>query len=129
MNVKDSEHIIAELSDEYTLTDNPKEADLIILNTCSVREKPVQKLFSELGALKKENSNAQFGVCGCVASHMKEEIIKKVPYVSFVLGARNISKIKEAVNKKLVFTDINYDDTTYILKTLEKTNLKILLIL
>jgi tRNA-2-methylthio-N6-dimethylallyladenosine synthase len=125
MNVKDSEHIVAELSDKYETTQNPKEADLIILNTCSVREKPVNKLFSELGALKKINPNAKFGVCGCTASHMGEEIIKRAPYVSFVLGARNVSKIKEAVNKeKYIFTDINYDDTTYMFKNTRKNPYK-----
>jgi tRNA-2-methylthio-N6-dimethylallyladenosine synthase len=125
MNVKDSEHIIAELSDEYETTSDPKEADLIILNTCSVREKPVNKLFSELGALRKINPNAKFGVCGCTASHMGEDIIKRAPYVSFVLGARNVSKIKEAVNKeKYIFTDINYDDTTYMFKNTRKNPYK-----
>ncbi|EDM24638.1 tRNA (N6-isopentenyl adenosine(37)-C2)-methylthiotransferase MiaB [Caminibacter mediatlanticus] len=125
MNVKDSEHIIAELSDFYGTTQNPKEADLIILNTCSVREKPVQKLFSELGALKKINPNAKFGVCGCTASHMGEEIIKKAPYVSFVLGARNVSRIKEVINKeKAVITDIDYDDTTYVFKNTRKNPYK-----
>ena len=125
MNVKDSEHIIGELSDEFTPTSNPKEADLIILNTCSVREKPVAKLFSELGALRKQNPNAKFGVCGCTASHMGEEIIKKAPFVSFVLGARNVSRIKEAINKeKSVITDINYDDTTYIFKNTRKNPYK-----
>ena len=125
MNVKDSEHIIGELSDIYETTQNPKEADLIILNTCSVREKPVNKLFSELGALRKINPNAKFGVCGCTASHMGEEIIKRAPFVSFVLGARNVSKIKEAVNKEnYVFTDINYDDTTYVYKNTRKNPFK-----
>jgi len=125
MNVKDSEHIIGELSDSFLPTDNPKEADLIIINTCSVREKPVKKLFSELGALRKINPTAKFGVCGCTASHMGEEIIKKAPFVSFVLGARNVSKIKEAVNKeKFVFTDINYDDTTYVYKNTRKNPFK-----
>lgn len=125
MNVKDSEHIIAELSDLYETTENPKDADLIILNTCSVREKPVQKLFSELGALKKQNPNARFGVCGCTASHMGEEIIKKAPYVSFVLGARNVSRIKEVIDKeKAVITDIDYDDTTYVFKNTRKNPYK-----
>jgi len=125
MNVKDSEHIIGELSDIYKTTQNPKEADLIILNTCSVREKPVNKLFSELGALRKINPNAKFGVCGCTASHMGEEIIKKAPFVSFVLGARNVSKIKEAINQEnYVFTDINYDDTTYVYKNTRKNPFK-----
>ncbi len=125
MNVKDSEHIIGELSDEYSTTTNPKEADLIILNTCSVREKPVAKLFSELGSLKKQNPNAKFGVCGCTASHMGEEIIKRAPYVSFVLGARNVSRIKEVINKeKAVITDIDYDDTTYVFKNTRKNPYK-----
>jgi tRNA-2-methylthio-N6-dimethylallyladenosine synthase len=125
MNVKDSEHIIAELSDEYEITQNPEDAELILLNTCSVREKPVQKLFSELGALKKKNPTAQFGVCGCTASHMGEEIIKKAPYVSFVLGARNVSRIKKALNTpKAVITDIDYDDTTYIFKNIRKNPYK-----
>ena len=125
MNVKDSEHIIGELSDEFVTTSNPKEADLIILNTCSVREKPVAKLFSELGALKKQNPNAKFGVCGCTASHMGEEIIKRAPFVSFVLGARNVSRIKEVINKeKAVITDIDYDDTTYIFKNTRKNPYK-----
>ncbi len=125
MNVKDSEHIIAELSDEFTTTQNPQDADLIILNTCSVREKPVAKLFSELGALKKKNPDAKFGVCGCTASHMGEDIIKRAPYVSFVLGARNVSRIKEAINKeKAVITDIDYDDTTYIFKNTRKNPYK-----
>jgi tRNA-2-methylthio-N6-dimethylallyladenosine synthase len=115
MNVKDSEHIIGELADRYQLTDRPEEADLIILNTCSVREKPVQKLFSELGALRKRNPTAKFGVCGCTASHMGEEIIKRAPFVSFVLGARNLSRIREVVEEEgpVVITDLDYDDTTY----------------
>ena len=125
MNVKDSEHMIAELSDEYEVINHPENADLIMINTCSVREKPVAKLFSELGALHKKNPNAKFGVCGCTASHMKEEIFKRAPYVDFIVGARNVSRIKEAVNKKrAVFTDIDYDDTTYIFKNHRKNPYK-----
>ena len=125
MNVKDSEHIIGELSEEYSPVNSPENADLIIINTCSVREKPVAKLFSELGALKKKNPNAKFGVCGCTASHMGEEIIKRAPFVDFVLGARNVSRIKEALNtKKAVITDIDYDDTTYVFKNTRKNPYK-----
>ena len=51
MNVRDSEHIIAQLKDQdYEITDDVNIADLILINTCSVREKPVNKLFSEIGA-------------------------------------------------------------------------------
>lgn len=80
MNVRDSEHLIAELSlkENYTLTQNLGEADLIVINTCSVREKPVAKLFSELGVFKKQKKvGAKLGVCGCTASHLGKEIIKR----------------------------------------------------
>ncbi len=117
MNERDSEHMIAELSqkEDYTLTDSVEDADLILINTCSVRERPVHKLFSELGAFnKKKKEGAKIGVCGCTASHLGEEIIKKAPYVSFVLGARNVSKITEVLHKpKAVETDINYDESQF----------------
>ncbi|MGH1600573.1 tRNA (N6-isopentenyl adenosine(37)-C2)-methylthiotransferase MiaB [Campylobacter majalis] len=117
MNVRDSEHIIAELKDKenYELTQNMSEADLILINTCSVREKPVHKLFSEVGAFEKaKKKGAKIGVCGCTASHLGDEIFKKAPYVDFVLGARNVSKITTAVNTpKFVSTDINYDESDY----------------
>lgn len=117
MNVRDTEHIIAELNKhhDFTTTDTLQTADLIIINTCSVREKPVAKLFSELGMFnQKKKQGAKIGVCGCTASHLGEEIFKKAPYVDFVVGARNVSKISEAFNTpKFVAIDINNDETTY----------------
>ncbi|QKF64137.1 isopentenyl-adenosine A37 tRNA methylthiolase [Campylobacter corcagiensis] len=119
MNVRDSEHIIAELKDEnYKLTDDITQADLILINTCSVREKPVHKLFSEIGGFEKNKKvGAKIGVLGCTASHLGKDIIKRAPYVDFVLGARNTSKIKQALKTtKFVSTDINYDDSEYAFK-------------
>jgi tRNA-2-methylthio-N6-dimethylallyladenosine synthase len=117
MNARDSEHLIAELSlkENYTLTQDLQEADLIMINTCSVREKPVAKLFSELGVFKKQKkASAKLGVCGCTASHLGKEIIKRAPYVDFVLGARNISKITDVLHKKhSIEIDTNYDDSVY----------------
>ncbi len=117
MNSRDSEHIIAELSEKegYEVTSELAEADLILINTCSVREKPVSKLFSELGVFnKKKKDGAKIGVCGCTASHLGDEIIKRAPYVSFVLGARNVSKITEVLHKpKAVEVDINYDESQF----------------
>jgi len=117
MNVRDSEHMIAELNSKepYELTQALHEADLIIINTCSVREKPVSKLFSEIGVFNKyKKKDAKIGVTGCTASHLGKEIIKRAPSVDFVLGARNISKITEVVEQKhAVEIDINYDDSTY----------------
>ena len=117
MNVRDTEHIIAELRnhENYETTEDIEDADLIIINTCSVREKPVAKLFSELGTFnKKKKDGAKIGVCGCTASHLGESIIKRAPYVDFVVGARNVSKISFAVNNpKTVAIDIDNDETTY----------------
>ncbi|RUM65768.1 MAG: tRNA (N6-isopentenyl adenosine(37)-C2)-methylthiotransferase MiaB [Sulfurospirillum sp.] len=117
MNMRDSEHIIAELSkyENYSLTTDLKDADLILINTCSVREKPVQKLFSEIGVFnKKKKEGAKIGVCGCTASHLGEEIIKKAPSVDFVLGARNVSKIRDVLHKKgAVEVDIDYDESQF----------------
>ena len=117
MNVRDSEHIIAELNqkESYTLTTDLKEADLIIINTCSVREKPVAKLFSEIGVFNKhKKEGAKIGVAGCTASHLGKEIIKRAPVVSFVLGARNVSKINDVIDKKhAVEVSTDYDESTY----------------
>lgn len=115
MNVRDSEHFVAQLKDEYDLCDDASQADLVLINTCSVREKPVQKLFSEIGALNKiMKPNSKLGVCGCTASHLGKDIIKRAPYVDFVLGARNVSKIKQAINtSKFVSVDINHDETEF----------------
>jgi len=117
MNVRDSEHIIAELKDkeDYILTDDSANADLILINTCSVREKPVSKLFSEIGVFnKKKKTGAKIGVCGCTASHLGEEIFKRAPEVNFVLGARNVSKISQAIRKdKFLSVDIDFDESSY----------------
>ncbi len=117
MNVRDSEHMIAELNrnDSYDLTDSIEDADLVIINTCSVREKPVSKLFSEIGVFeKKRKKDAKIGVTGCTASHLGDEIIRRAPAVDFVLGARNVSKLTQVIHKHhAVEVDINFDESTY----------------
>ena len=117
MNVRDSEHMIAELNQKepYELTDTLSDADLIIINTCSVREKPVAKLFSEIGVFNKyKKEGAKIGVTGCTASHLGKDIIKRAPSVDFVLGARNVSKITEVLHKKhAVEVSTDFDESTY----------------
>jgi tRNA-2-methylthio-N6-dimethylallyladenosine synthase len=117
MNMRDSEHMIAELNrkEKYELTQTVDDADLIIINTCSVREKPVAKLFSEIGVFnKRKKEGARIGVCGCTASHLGEEIIRRAPVVDFVLGARNVSRINDIVNKKhAVEVSTDYDESEY----------------
>ena len=117
MNVRDSEHMIAELTakEGYVPTETLEDADLILINTCSVREKPVNKLFSEIGVFnKRKKEGAKIGVCGCTASHLGEEIIKRAPFVDFVLGARNVSKITKVLHTPgAVEVDIDYDESRY----------------
>ncbi len=131
MNVRDSEHIVAELStkEDFELTGNYEDADLILINTCSVREKPVQKLFSEIGHFnKRKKEGAKIGVCGCTASHLGDEIIKRAPYVDFVLGARNVSKITDVLHKKgAVEVDIDFDESTYAFSDFRNTPHKALI--
>ncbi|EFR47828.1 MiaB/RimO family radical SAM methylthiotransferase, partial [Helicobacter canadensis] len=128
MNERDSEHIIAELEEKenYTLTEDPKEADLILINTCSVREKPEKKLFSEIGQYAKiKKEDAKIGVCGCTASHLGNEILKKSKAVNFVLGARNVSKISQILHKdRVAWVDIDYDDSTYVFSSKHNSTLK-----
>ena len=80
----------------YTLTDKPEEADLVLINTCSVREKPQEKLFSELGrykALKRKRPEMKIGVGGCVASQEGEAIGKRAPYVDIIFGPQTLHRL------------------------------------
>ena len=131
MNERDSEHMIAELErkEGYTLTDDATQADLILINTCSVREKPERRLFSEIGQYaQQKKKGAKIGVCGCTASHMGAEILRKSSAVDFVLGARNISKITQIIHKpKAVEVDLSYDDSLYAFEGVRSSGVKALL--
>ena len=79
-------------------TDNPEEADILLLNTCSIREKAQEKVFSKLGrwqALKKKNPRLIIGVGGCVASQEGEAILKRAPYVDLIFGPQTIHRLLE----------------------------------
>ncbi len=103
MNVHDSEKIAGVLTQEgLSLTDNPKEADVIIFNTCSIREKAEQKFFSELGRikyLKKKRPDLKIAVAGCIAQHRREEIFQRASHVDIVFGPQNINKLTELLNR------------------------------
>ena len=101
MNEHDSQRIATILRREgYILTDNPKEADLIMVNTCSVRENPENKVYSllgRLGRIKKRRPDLIIGVAGCVAQQEGEGILKRVKEVDLVLGTDNIFNLPEAL--------------------------------
>src|SRR5262245_49040545 len=80
----------------YQITDQTRGADLILLNTCSIRDKAEQKVYSQLGQLKwlkRDNPDLIVGVCGCVAQQEGESILQRVPQVDLVFGPQNIPKL------------------------------------
>jgi len=98
MNQHDSELIEGQLRERgMSAASEPADADLVILNTCSVRERPVHKIVSRIGALEKMSNPPTIGVCGCVAQQEGAELLKRSPSVGFVLGPGQISRIGEAV--------------------------------
>lgn len=102
MNVYDSErlsHLLA--ARNYRLVEDPAEADLIFLNTCSVRQKPEQKVYSALGrfrAFKKKKPGLIIGVGGCVAQQEGEALLRRLPYLDFVLGTKELRRINELLD-------------------------------
>jgi tRNA-2-methylthio-N6-dimethylallyladenosine synthase len=101
MNVHDSEQMAVLLADMgYQLTQNSQQADLILINTCSIREKAEQKAFSELGRLiklKAENPKLIVGFGGCLAQHLGAKVHRRTRDVDFVFGTHNINKLPEMV--------------------------------
>ncbi len=85
----------------YEPTDDPEAADLILFNTCSVREKAQEKVFSDLGRVKHlKEKGVLIGVGGCVASQEGEEIIKRAPFVDVVFGPQTLHRLPELLNAR-----------------------------
>ena len=125
MNVYDSERMSEALgADGYEKTDSPDEADMILLNTCHIREKAAEKIYSELGRykeLKASKPELKIGVAGCVAQAEGEEIIKRQPLVDLVVGPQSYQNIAGLAAKAVDGTkqiDINFpkEDKFSVLK-------------
>ncbi|RUM31506.1 MAG: tRNA (N6-isopentenyl adenosine(37)-C2)-methylthiotransferase MiaB [Aquifex sp.] len=103
MNFNDSERIRGLLKTiGYEPTDNWEEADLIILNTCTIREKPDQKVLSHLGEYKKikeKNPNALIAVAGCLAQRAGWELVKKAPVIDIMFSSFNMHQLPELINQ------------------------------
>jgi tRNA-2-methylthio-N6-dimethylallyladenosine synthase len=103
MNEYDSSRISDVLADSHDLeiTTNPEEADVLLLNTCSIRERAQEKVFSQLGRWKnwkKDKPDLVIGVGGCVASQEGAEIQKRAPYVDMVFGPQTIHRLPEMLS-------------------------------
>ncbi len=90
-------------SHDLSITDVEEDADVILINTCSIREKAQEKVFSQLGRwrkIKEKNPDVIIGVGGCVASQEGEAIIKRAPYVDLVFGPQTIHRLPELLNER-----------------------------
>jgi len=105
MNEYDSSRIqdLLGVSHGMVLTDDPKEADVLLLNTCSIREKAQEKVFHQLGRWKKlkdKNPNIKIGVGGCVASQEGSDIGKRAPYVDLIFGPQTLHRVPNMLDAK-----------------------------
>lgn len=105
MNEYDSDKMADVLgaADGLEKTDNPEEADVILFNTCSVREKAQEKVFHDLGRvkhLKQQNPNLIIGVGGCVASQEGEAIVARAPYVDLVFGPQTLHRLPKLIAER-----------------------------
>lgn len=116
MNVHDSEKMAGILKSEgYAETDSAKDADIVIFNTCSIRQKAEQKFFSELGrikSIKKRRPDIKIAVTGCIAQQEGAKIFKRAPHVNYIIGPQNIHSMKDIVNS--VFPIIATEDNPSI---------------
>lgn len=87
------------IKDGYEEVDSSKEADVVLLNTCSIREKAVHKVFSELGRLKKEKLQRPLtiGITGCLAQQEQENLFSRAPQIDFVLGTMALDKLPDVL--------------------------------
>lgn len=106
MNVYDSDSLYNLLHHSHglCLTSNPNEADVIVLNTCSIREKAQEKVFSQLGQWRKIKSLRRdiiIAIGGCVASQEGSAIISRAPFVDIVFGPQTLHRLPDMINDVL----------------------------
>jgi len=103
MNVADSDRMAALLEQSGAEpVSEPESADIILLNTCSVRERPEHKVYSRLGELrrlKQRNPGVLIGVCGCQAQREGEALLERAPWVDLVVGTANVDRVPELVRQ------------------------------
>ena len=119
MNEYDSERMrdLLEKSNDMLSTDDPLDADVLLINTCSIREKAQEKMFHQLGRwkrLKKQKPELIIGVGGCVASQEGEAIVKRAPYVDLIFGPQTLHRLPELISKhevkKSAIVDVSFPE-------------------
>lgn len=100
MNARDSEVIAGLLEKEgYAITDDPAKAEIVIFNTCSVRQHAEDRVWSEIGRLSRLPGKPIIGIAGCMAQNYKEKVFEKAPVLAFATGPSDIDKIPDIVRK------------------------------
>ncbi len=103
MNKSDTERMLGMLTHlNYEEVENPKDANLLIINTCSIRQLSADKAYSTLGVWgkwKKKNPELKIAICGCVAQQDKNSIFNRAPYIDLVFGTHNIYQLPELIKK------------------------------
>ena len=118
MNVHDSEKVCGLLEARgYSRVAAPDDAGMVLYNTCSIRDKAEQKVFSRLGGIKRSGSAKTIGVLGCVAQHNGEDIFERAPHVDFVCGSASYNSLPaildrvEAGESRVAGLDLETDET------------------
>ena len=132
MNEYDSERMVESLANSgYIKTTSAENADLIILNTCHIREKATEKLYSEIGRFRQskvDNADLQIAVTGCVAQAEGEEIIHRQPLVDYVIGPQAYHQLEEMIAKKKdkPLVDLEFkQDEKFLRLSQQRTNQKV----
>ena len=100
MNVYDSDRMTDLVNNNYSLVKTPEAADAILLNTCHIREKAAEKVYSEIGRVKKSfraKKKPLVIIAGCVAQAENQEMLKREPYIDLVIGPQAYHKINETI--------------------------------
>ncbi|PKP21311.1 MAG: tRNA (N6-isopentenyl adenosine(37)-C2)-methylthiotransferase MiaB [Bacteroidetes bacterium HGW-Bacteroidetes-20] len=120
MNIADSEVVASILSEQFQITESQKEADLILINTCSVRdnaEQRIRKRLKEMGALKRNNPNLIIGLLGCMAERIQEKLLNEEKVLDFIAGPdayRSLPQLIETASQgNLSFNVILSQEETY----------------
>ena len=132
MNKSDAERMFGMLEYlNYIQTDNPKEADMLIINTCSIRQLSEDKAYSAIGVWgkwKRKNPDLKIIFAGCVAQQVGKDIFKRAPYVDLVIGTQRLYELPNLIKRieageRLVSTDEEpYEESEYKINRVKSIN-------
>ena len=116
MNSYDSDRILESVQNSHSAVSRADQADVIVFNTCHIRERAAEKIYSEVGMLKElkeNNKDLKLIITGCVAQAENEEMLKREPYIDIVIGPQSYHKINDTIlnhikkNKKVEVTEFD----------------------